>query len=250
MKLGGKMKTIQSIDKAIFVLEQISKHNGKLTLTDISTALDMKITTLHGIISTLEYRDFLYKNPENGKYYLGVKLFEMGKIYESDISLIDIVHPYIEKLANEFSETVHLAVPFKNKILYIDKVESSHQLRLTSMVGTTEKAYDSAIGLVILAHLATPDLERFIHEFNIKELTDKKFPELMDIFKEIKQNGFHIKFEPENDFYCIASSLINSKSIVVGAISIVIPNHRYNEHLSKEISYTLKEISESLKHLI
>lgn len=53
------------------------------------------------------------------------------------------------------------------------------------MVGTTEKAYDSAIGLVILAHLATPDLEKFIHEFNIKESTDKKAPELMDIFKEI-----------------------------------------------------------------
>ncbi|AJA49078.1 transcriptional regulator, IclR family [Clostridium pasteurianum DSM 525 = ATCC 6013] len=244
------MKTIQSIDKAIFVLEQVSKYNGKLTLTDISTALDMKITTLHGIISTLEYRDFLYKNPENGKYYLGVKLFEMGKTYESDISLIDIIHPYIEKLANKFSETVHLAVPFKNKILYIDKVESPYPLRLTSMVGTTEKAYDSAIGLVILAHLSAADCEKFIHEFNSEEQEDKKTTELMNIFKEIKQNGFHIKFEAENDFYCIASPLINSKSVVVGAISIVIPNHRYNDNLSKEISCKLKEISESLKHLI
>lgn len=244
------MKTIQSIDKAIFVLEQVSRHNGKLNLTDISTTLDMKITTLHGIISTLEYRDLLYKNPKSGKYCLGVKLFEMGKIYESDISLIDIVHPYIEKLANEFRETVHFAVPFKNKILYIDKVESSHPLRLTSMVGTTENAYDSAIGLVILAHLATPDLEKFIHGFNSEKPTDKKTPELMDIITEIKQKGIHIKFEPENDFYCIASPLINSNSIAVGAISIVIPNYRYNEHLSKEISYRLNEISESLKHLI
>lgn len=244
------MKTIQSIDKAILILEEVSKHNGKLNLTDISTALDMKITTLHGIISTLEYRNFLYKNPETGKYYLGIKLFELGKTYESDISLIDIVHPYIEKLANDFCETVHLAIPFKNKILYIDKVESTHPMRLTSMVGTTEKAYDSAIGLVILAHLSKPDLVKFLHGFNSEELKDKKTPNLDDIFKAINQNGFYIKFEAENDFYCIASPLLNSESIAVGAISIVIPNYRYNEHLSKEIGCRLNEISESLKHII
>ncbi|MCT4509292.1 MAG: IclR family transcriptional regulator [Tepidibacter sp.] len=244
------MKTIQSIDKAISVLQHISKKNGKLTLTDISTSLDMKITTLHGIISTLEYRGFLYKNPKSNKYHLGVKLFEMGKIYESDISLIDTVHPFIEKLADEFSETIHLAVPFENKILYVDKVESKHQLRLTSMVGTVEKAYNSAIGLVILAHLSKPNLEKFMQEFNNKEAMNEKTPQLMDIFNQIRQNGFYIKFEPEHDFYCIASPLINSKSIAIGAISIVIPNHRYNEQLSKKISDRLKEISDSLKDII
>lgn len=244
------MKTIQSIDKAILVLEHISKHNGKLTLTDISKILDMKITTLHGITSTLELREFIYKNPENGKFNLGVKLFEMGKIYESDISLIEIVHPYIEKLANEFNETVHLAIPFKNKILYIDKVESLHPLRLTSMIGTTEKAYDSAIGLVILAHLATPALEKFLHEFNSENVVDREASNLTNILSEIRQNGVHIKFEPENDFYCIASPLMNSRSIIAGAISIVIPNHRYNENLSKEICLKFKEISKSIEHLI
>ncbi|MCT4566387.1 MAG: IclR family transcriptional regulator [Maledivibacter sp.] len=244
------MKTIQSIDKAIFVLEHVSKQNGKLTLTDISIALDIKITTLHGIISTLEYRGFLHKNPENSKYHLGAKLFEMGKIYEADVSLIDTVHPYIEKLADEFSETVHLAIPFENKILYIDKVESKHPLRLTSMVGTVEKAYDSAIGLVILAHLSKPNLEKFMQGFSNKESMNKKTPQLMDIFNQIKQDGFYIKFEPENDFYCMASPLINSKSIAIGAISIVIPNHRYNEQLSRKISYRFKEISDFLKQII
>jgi DNA-binding IclR family transcriptional regulator len=210
----------------------------------------MKITTLHGIISTLEYRGFVHKNPQSGRYHLGVKLFEMGKIYEADVSLIDIVHPYIKQLADEFGETVHLAVPFDKKILYIDKVESKHALRLTSMVGTTEKAYDSAIGLVILAHIASHELEKFIYEFNNEKASDNRTSELMDIFQEIKQDGFYVKFECENDFYCIASPLINSKSVVVGAISIVIPKHRYDEHLSKDICYRLKEISESLKNLI
>jgi DNA-binding IclR family transcriptional regulator len=244
------MKTIQSIDRAIFVLEHISKYNGKLSLTDISTALDIKITTLHGIISTLEYRNFLYKSPQNGKYYLGVKLFEMGKTYESDISLIDTVHPYIEHLASDFSETVHLAVPYKYKILYIDKVESSHPLRLTSMVGTTEKAYDSAIGLVILAHSNEGDLDKFIRQFNDGEMMDENMPELRTIFNDIRQNGVYIKFESENDFYCIASPLITSASEVVGAISIVIPSYRYTEDLSKEITYRLKDISKSLQTLI
>ncbi len=89
------MKTLQYIDNAIFVLNEITKANRKLTLTDISITLDIKITTLHGIISTLEYRNFIHKNTKTKKYHLGVQLFQMGKIYDSDISLIDTVHPYI-----------------------------------------------------------------------------------------------------------------------------------------------------------
>lgn len=233
------MKTIQSIDKAILILDNVAKHNGKLSLTDLSNLLEMKITTLHGILSTLEYRKLIYKNPNNGKFSLGVKLFELGKIFEADFSIVEIVHPYMEEIAAKFNETVHLAVPFENKILYIDKVESIHKFRLTSMVGSTEEAYLSAIGLVILAYLPA--------EFQVEHDSEAQ---LSDVFIQIKQNGYYAKFEAPDDYYCIAAPLLNSDSAVIGAISIVLPSHRYNEGLKKKIAEQLKYAASEIRSKI
>lgn len=233
------MKIIQSVDKAISIVELISENNGKLTLTDISTLLDIKITTLHGLIRTLECRNIISRNAQSGKYQLGIKLFEFGKVYESGISIIEKVHPYLDELASEFGETVHLAIPFHNQILYIDKVESPHTMRLTSMVGTTEKAYNSAIGMVILAYSEKKQLQNLLDGFdqtsgNLEMNTIKEY-------EKIKQNGYYIKFEKENDFYCIAVPLLNSAAQLIGAISIVVPNFRYTEELSFNITKKLKE---------
>lgn len=233
------MKTIQSVDKAISIIELIAANNGKLTLTDISNMLDIKITTLHGLIRTLEYRNIISKNVATGKYQLGVKLFEFGKIYESGISIIEKVHPYLEEIASEFQETVHLAIPFKNQILYIDKVESSHAMRLTSMVGTTEKAYNSAIGMVILANSEKDQYESLLDGF---DNTSANFLNNMhEEYEKIKRAGYYIKFEKENDFYCIAVPLLNSSAHIIGAISVVIPNCRYHNELSIKITEKLKE---------
>ncbi|WP_379148002.1 IclR family transcriptional regulator [Paenibacillus sp. sgz500992] len=236
------MKTIQSIDKAIFVLEHVSKHNGKLSLTDLSHLLGMKITTLHGIISTLEYGKLLYKNPSSGKYSLGLKLFEWGKQFEADFSITEIAHPYMEELAEQYNETIHLAVPYENKILYIDKVESVHKFRFTSMVGTTEEAFRSAIGLVILANLSAPHLPEFlggIDEYHEKQHFETPLPALLS---SIKQEGYYTQFESPDDYYCIAAPIVKADATVAGALSIVLPSHRYQEDLCHQIVEQLKRV--------
>lgn len=241
------MKTIQSIDKAILVLNTVANQNGKLTLTDLSNLLNIKITTLHGILATLEHGKLLNKN-QAGKYTLGVKLFEFGKVYEEDLSIVEIAHPYLEEMSERFNETLHLAIPFDKKILYIDKVESKHKFRLTSMVGTTEKAYISAIGLVILAYL--PEKTRQDYFAGIDEFFSCHNPEahLAGIFAQIKKEGFYIQYETQDDFYCIAVPILDSESNIVAAISIVVPSHRYNEAWSSKIVNELKAKS-SIIHL-
>lgn len=238
------MKTIQSIDKAIYILDYVSKHNGLCSLTDISVALDMKITTLHGIIATLEAGNMLSKHPITGKYKLGVKLFEMGKIYEAGLSLKDIVHPYLEELSKKIPETIHLAIPMHHEILYIDKVESPHPFRLTSMVGTRESAIHSAIGLAILSHIPKEDLSDWIKGYPINK------ENFYDGLEQIKTDAYCLKYEVDNDFYCLAVCLTNSLQNSVGAISIVIPKCRYTTAFSDACIQELLQLKEKLQPLL
>lgn len=56
----------------------------------------------------------------------------------------------LNKIRDETGETVHLAFPIPgDKILYAAKAESRNPFRLTSLVGMTEEAEHSAIGMVL-----------------------------------------------------------------------------------------------------
>ena len=44
------MKTLQSVDKAMLILNYIADHNGKATLSQISRGLGMAVTTLLSLI--------------------------------------------------------------------------------------------------------------------------------------------------------------------------------------------------------
>jgi len=61
MSTGGK---VQSIDRAMKVLECFSERNPELKLTEISERLKLNKSTLHGIIKTMKDYGVIEQNSE------------------------------------------------------------------------------------------------------------------------------------------------------------------------------------------
>ena len=80
----------------------------------------------------LEYNDLIQQNAENGKYRLGIKLFRLGHQAVSHLNLREICRPFLTRVMDETKETVHLAVLDEDQVLYLDKVEGPHALRMPS----------------------------------------------------------------------------------------------------------------------
>ncbi|MEF9934507.1 MAG: IclR family transcriptional regulator [Clostridium sp.] len=228
------MKTIQSIDRAVMVLDCISKNNNKLKLTDISEMLNLKVTTLHGIISTLEIADFVTKNPETNKYCLGIRLYELGNIYGESISISKTAGPYLQALVEKYSETVHLAVPTGQSASYIKVIESPHPIRLGSQVGTRDSLLNSSVGKVILSNSSDKFINKFIEDYkeNNIDLPGYTIEEITDMINDIKAKGygFHSYCEG-NCFNCVAVAIKNSSGTVVGAIDISVPIFRWKDEM-------------------
>ncbi len=51
------------------------------------------------------------------------------------LDLRTLVHPYLVQLAGQLNETVHMAVLDGPEIVYQDKIESSHSIKLSSVIG-------------------------------------------------------------------------------------------------------------------
>lgn len=229
------MRTIQTIDKAIEILNYLAKENEEASLTLIARDLNMKISTLHGIIYTLEHHGLVYKNNISGRFSLGMYLFEMGKIMEKNFSLTQTLRPYLVEIEREIEETVHLAKVVNNQLLYIDKVETLKKLRMTSLVGETESFYDSAIGLVILSFLPSKKRQELFNNNNI--ISEK----LLKKLETIQVEKIYEKYEEEENFYCVAIPVLTGQSTIFGAISVAIPEARYTkEKKKKTIDYLLK----------
>lgn len=205
------MKTIQSVEKAIQILDYIAINNDSLGLTELSRALDMSITTLHGFIATLEKCKYIQKSSQTGKYCLGEQIFRLGMLCNKQMILRSAARPYMEEIRDTVNETVHLALPInQTQIMYIEKAESNKPFRLTSLVGKIENAENSAIGIVLME----------ANSFGTDE----------NVLLEVHENkNFCFKFEPDMDAYCIATAFVYSSSQDKAALSLVVPKNSFTE---------------------
>lgn len=77
--------------------------------------------------------------------------------------------------------------------------------------------------------------------------SDSSNHDLKEEYEKIKRAGFYIKYEKENDFYCIAVPLLNSAAHVIGDVSVVVPNCRYSDALRTKITEKLMETASVIR---
>ncbi|MEY7999230.1 IclR family transcriptional regulator [Clostridium sp. Mt-5] len=242
----SKSNLIQSVDRALQILECFSKRENELGVTQIANRLDLHKSTTFGLLSTLENRGYLKQNLENGKYRLGIKLFELGKLVEDGMDLRTSSLPYLKKLVYKYDETAHLAMRDGNQIIYIDKVEGESGIKMSSQVGKRAHVYCTGVGKAVLAFMPEKDAEEIMknikfHQFTCNTITDSN--ELKEELKKIRKRKYCIDNEEiEVGLKCVAAPIMDYNGEAVGSISISGPTSRMNHEKMNLIAKDLKEI--------
>ena len=226
------MKTIQSIDKAVRILDAIAQSQHGATLSELGRMLGIPLPTLHGFIASLEKWDLIFRVGENGRYFPGSKILQLASYCDPERTLIGLVHPHLIQLSEKYDETVHMAVPIDDGILYIDKVECRRPFRMTSMVGVREKYEDSAIGLVLAENL-NPNTQTSIK----KKLATQTKNDRQTASLYHRDIGIH----------CLAVALFQQSGQVLGGVSIAIPERRYTPELRETVFHDLLDVAKSVR---
>ncbi len=71
----SERQSIQSVDRAISLLEAIAEAGGETTLTELSHRTRLNISTCHHLLSTLVQRGYVAKVPVRRSYALGARIF-------------------------------------------------------------------------------------------------------------------------------------------------------------------------------
>ena len=131
---GRSVYDVAVLQKALDVLEVLSQRTD-LGLSELSLETGVSKASTYRVLSTLEARGFVTKDPETRKYSPGVKLIALSCAIVAGIDLVAAARPYVVDLQATFDETVNVGILANGEVLYVDILESAQGLRMAAPVG-------------------------------------------------------------------------------------------------------------------
>jgi IclR family acetate operon transcriptional repressor len=235
-RANGDRHSIQSVDRALLLLETIAEAGGEATLTDLANRTGLNISTCHHLLATLIQRGFATKVTGRRLYALGARILYLGHAC-LQVDLPRRAQPYLENINRVTGETVHLAALQGDNVVTLAVREARHAVRVeTGKVGRVEAPHATSVGKAILAWLPEDEMKRILAG-GMKRYTDKtitEFPTFLESLRVVRRNGYAIdreEFLP--GVICVGAAIRDQAGTVIGAISASTPAMRASdEHIA------------------
>src|SRR6478735_1892864 len=193
----GDGHSIQSVDRALYLLETIAEAGGEATLTDLANRTGLNISTCHHLLATLIHRGFAAKVPGRRLYALGPRIIYLGHAC-LQVDLPRRAQPYLETVNQATGETVHLAALQGDSVMTLSVREARHAVRVdTGKIGKLEAPHATSVGKAILAWLPEDEMRRILSG-ELKRCTENTitdFTALLDDFRHVRRDGYAIDRE-------------------------------------------------------
>ena len=249
-RTDGERHSIQSVDRALFLLETIAEAGGEATLTDLSVRTGLNISTCHHLLATLIQRGFAAKVPGRRLYALGARILYLGHAC-LQVDLPRRAQPFLEAINAATGETVHLAALQGDQVVTVARREARHAVRVDSgRIGKVDAPHATSLGKAIMAWLPEDEMKRLVAH-GMKRFTENtitEFPALIEDLRHVRRNGYAIdREEILPGVICIGAAVRDQAGTVIGAISASTPTMRATEeHLGlmrKEIVAAARAMS-------
>lgn len=238
-------ETINSVSRALDILLLMYNNGEELGISEISRELDLHKSTIHRTLKTLEEKGFVYKNIENDRYWLGIKIYAMGLFIGEKMSMNDLIKPFAKTLFDEFNEVVNVSILDENidngykSLIILKESKMDKVLSVNPNIGSSSEAHSSSVGKCLLAFSKDINLDIY-SKIKLKKHTHNTIDNMDDLKKEIasiREKGYAIdNEEQEIGLYCIGAPIFDKNNNAIAAISMSGPTARMkNEDLNNKI---------------
>lgn len=141
---------VGTLVKAMDVLDALGE-SAPIGVLDLSRRLDMDKSAVSRILTTFKSRDFVRVN-NDGRYDLGLRLFELGQAMRDRLPVRETLIPHVDAIAHETGETVFAMHFTQGQVAYLYDCVSKHDIRLGERSGNRATPWQHPAGKVILAY--------------------------------------------------------------------------------------------------
>ena len=164
--------TIRSVAKAMELLQLLSDAGEAMTLTAISERAGLPKSTVFGLLTTMRDYDVITQHAD-GKYALGLRLFEYGCRASAFWNISSLARPYLEHLAEATGASAMLSTYENGHIVALDQAEGRDSLRIVSAPGARLPLHCTSQGKVFLSAMADHEAKRVLSRRTLEPYTPK-----------------------------------------------------------------------------
>jgi DNA-binding IclR family transcriptional regulator len=238
---------VKSADRTLEVLEVLAASPTRRSLVELSRALDIPKSSLHGILRTMARRGWVETDPTGTRFGLGVRALEVGAAYLDADNAVGLVSGVLDDLARQFGEAVHLGRLDGPDVVYLAKRESVHRLRLYSAIGRKLPAHATALGKALLARCPDPDAQLL---WPLPRLTSRTIADRDALHAELHQTrarGYAVDREENTEGIVCFAIAVPFADPPTDAISISVPAARIGPESEKRIAGALARAMDQLR---
>jgi IclR family acetate operon transcriptional repressor len=231
-------KMIQSIERAVTLLEILAQEGGSARLQSIAEKASIRCTTAHNILATLEALGYVRRSVGDARYYLGDRILNVARIAGNDAALQKRLRPALEAIANKASETVYLAVISGDEVYYLDAIESHLSPMIGNPIGKRERLDKTASGLVFLAFI--PSLRKRV----LSARGETFDPRIRDEIESAVQRGYGLDVNGHRPGQSCVAVPYYEAGQVRATVGLSGPSSRLNREVLSNLAWSMmKEVS-------
>jgi len=214
---------INSVLKALDIMQSFSTIEPRLSLKEISSKLTLPKSTTHSLLKTLQSRGFI-EQTDDGRYSLGTSVISLTQSVRVNVELRDRSAPLLRQLADSVRASAYLTVREDDKVVYVYAVESPQRLQARTAVGDRGHMHSTSVGKAILSVLPESEVLGILSRTGLPQFTDCTITRVEDLMAELvesRRRGYALdRGENEENTYCVGAPIFDDRGRVIGACSI------------------------------
>jgi len=233
MKAAPEAYIIQTVSRALDLLEQFQEGDAELGITDLSARLNLQKNNVFRLVATLKARQYIEINDTTGKYRLGIKTRSLGQVAARLGNVSSQTRPYLLEITRKCGEAAYFSATKNGSSCYLDGVESDLPVRVTQRVGGSRPLHCTAAGKVQLAFMEPDRGADYVAGLELKRYTAATICHpgtFQACLEAIRQQGYATS-DQEHDAGVkeVAAPVFDSHGAFIGAISIIGPEMRLSD---------------------
>jgi IclR family pca regulon transcriptional regulator len=212
-----------SLARGLAVMQAFSEHKRQLTVSQISMQTGISRAAVRRCLYTLVKLGFAGSHDQK-HFFLAPKVLSLGHAYFSSAPLAKIAQPVLQRLSGVLAESCSVATLQDAEILYIARAAVSRIMSIDLHVGSRLPAYCTSMGRVLLANLASEQLDAYLKAVTLTRFTDRTIvsvAKLKAVLELVRRNGYAIvDQELELGLRSLAVPIRNSMGEVLAALNV------------------------------
>jgi DNA-binding IclR family transcriptional regulator len=233
---GLAMQTVQSIDRAFQILEEVASDPGGIS--ELSRRLGLPTSTVARLLATLERLGAVERMTDDNGYRIGSAIVTMAASIDPNQSLLAVAQPYMVDLVEQVAEAVGLSIPAGYDVHYIGQVDCANPVQVRDWTGVSLPMHVVPSGMVVLAHWPDEAIARYLSRkldrYTPGSVTDPRL--IRERIERVRDEDVSwMEEEFAEGISSVAAPLFNAAGVVVGALHSHGPTYRFPDEALRDI---------------